>query len=100
MRPSERVAWRAMGVYRRWTVFFSLQILTVLWWIFPSYFPGGQFGWNLLWSDLAVVVEMMVGIAFLNQMYRDGQVIRSELRELRELHEELSNYIKSSVPTL
>ena len=98
MRPSERTAWRAMGIYRRWTVFFLLQILTVLWWSFPQMFPGGQFGWNLAWSDLAVVVEMMVGIAFLNQMFRDGVVIRSELQEIKELHQEIRNYIRGQEP--
>ncbi len=85
MTPGERVTWRVMKVYRRWSVFFVLQGLTILWWSDPRLFPGGLLGWNYVWSDLAIVVEMMVGIAFLNQAMRDGAFIRQELRELHEL---------------
>jgi hypothetical protein len=84
LQPGERVTWLVMSVYRRWSVFFFLQVLTVVWWSVPSLFPGGTFGWNLIWSDLAVVVEMMVGISFLNQSMRDARVIREELAQVRE----------------
>lgn len=86
--PGERITWRIMGIYRRWTVFIMLQVLTVVWLSFPRYFPGGQFGWNLLWSDLAVMVEMIVGIAFMAQSMRDAKVIRAEMVELKEAHTE------------
>lgn len=86
--PGERITWRIMGIYRRWTVFILLQVLTVVWLSFPKYFPGGQFGWNLLWSDLAVMVEMIVGIAFMAQSMRDAKVIRAEMIELKEAHAE------------
>lgn len=79
----ERNTWRVMTLYRRWSVFCALQLLTVLWWTHPSWFPGGLPGWNYVWSDLAVVVEMVVGISFLGQAIRDGAVIRKELAELR-----------------
>lgn len=82
---SERATWAVMRVYRRWTVFFLLQALTVVWWTHPSWFPGGLAGWNYVWSDLAIVVEMMVGIAFLNQMWRDGKIMRRSLGELSEV---------------
>lgn len=84
LSPGERVTWRVMSVYRRWSVFVLLQVLTIVWLSFPRYFPGGQFGWNLLWSDLAVAVEMLVGIAFLNQSMRDARIIRAELKELQD----------------
>lgn len=84
LKPGERVTWSIMGVYRRWSVFLLLQALTVTWWCFPNLFPGGLFGWNVLWSDLAVVVEMLVGIAFLNQSMRDARVIREELKQSHE----------------
>lgn len=80
----ERVSWRVMGAYRRWSVFFLLQALTVIWWVFPHFFPGGLPGWNYLWSDLAVAVEMTVGMAFLNQSLRDASILRAELRELKK----------------
>lgn len=86
--PGERITWRIMGIYRRWTVFILLQVLTIVWLSFPKYFPGGQFGWNLLWSDLAVMVEMIVGIAFMAQSMRDAKVIRAEMVELKEAHAE------------
>jgi hypothetical protein len=86
--PGERITWRIMGIYRRWTVFILLQVLTIVWLSFPKYFPGGQFGWNLLWSDLAVMVEMIVGIAFMAQSMRDAKVIRAEMIELKEAHSE------------
>jgi hypothetical protein len=87
MTPSERMTWRVMKVYRRWSVFLALQILTVIWWTHPGLFPGGLPSWNYVWSDLAIIVEMMVGIAFLNQAMRDGAVLR---QEMRELHEEMA----------
>ncbi len=87
MTPSERVTWRVMKVYRRWSVFLALQLLTLVWWTHPSWFPGGLPSWNYVWSDLAIIVEMMVGIAFLNQAMRDGAVLR---QEMRELHEEMA----------
>lgn len=94
LSPGERVTWFIMGIYRRWSVFFALQVLTVLWLAFPRYFPGGQFGWNLTWSDLAVVVEMMVGISFIGQSLRDARVIRDSLAQSHEtdkvLREELA----------
>jgi hypothetical protein len=73
-----------MNIYRRWSVFLALQALTVAWWLRPGWFPGGIPGWNYVWSDLAIVVEMMVGIAFLNQSMRDAVVIRSELKLIRK----------------
>lgn len=87
LAPGERVTWLVMGIYRRWSVFLALQLLTFAWWTFPAVFPGGLFGWNLAWSDLAIVVEMMVGIAFLNQSMRDARIIRAELAELRSERE-------------
>ena len=89
LRLGERVTWRVMSVYRRWTVFLALQALTVVWWAFPKHFPGGLSGWNYVWSDLAIVVEMMVGIAFLNQSMRDAKIIRRELAEQTEMLDEL-----------
>lgn len=82
--PGERITWRIMGIYRRWLVFIALQVLTIIWWCFPKWFPGGLVGWNLLWSDLAVMVEMIVGIAFMAQSMRDAKVIRAEMLELSE----------------
>jgi membrane protein insertase Oxa1/YidC/SpoIIIJ len=84
----ERITWRIMGVYRKWIVFIMLQVLTLVWWTHPSIFPGGLAGWNYLWSDLAVMVEMIVGIAFMAQSMRDAKVIRSEMKELQEAHAE------------
>jgi len=87
-----------MGVYRRWAVFLSLQALTVCWWTMPAWFPGGLFGWNLVWSDLAIIVEMMVGMAFLNQSLRDAGIIRAELKELKEMHAELMALVERLIP--
>lgn len=84
MAPSERVTWQVMQVYRRWSVFLGLQLLTLLWWTHPEWFPGALPGWNYAWSDLAVVVEMMVGISFLGQAIRDGRVLRKELAVIRD----------------
>lgn len=84
LTPGERVTWRVMGVYRRWSVFAGLQALTLVWWTEPRWFPGGLPAWNYVWSDLAIIVEMMVGIAFFGQSMRDARVIRAELAELRE----------------
>jgi hypothetical protein len=85
LQAGERITWRVMSIYRRWSVFFLLQILTVLWWTHPHLFPGGLVGWNLLWSDLAVIVEMMVGIAFMNQSMRDARIIRDSLADLQQI---------------
>ena len=85
LRLGERVTWRVMSVYRRWSVFLVLQALTLVWWLDPRRFPGGLAGWNYVWSDLAIVVEMMVGIAFLNQSMRDARIIRQELGEQTEM---------------
>jgi hypothetical protein len=95
MRPSERWTWRVMGVYRRWSVFLALQFFTLAWWLRPEWFPGGLAGWNYLWSDLAVAVEMIVGICFLGQTMRDGALLRAELREIKELHQELRDYMRN-----
>lgn len=81
---SERVSWSIMGIYRRWTFFFILQAVTIIWWTNPHLFPGGLAGWNYLWSDLSVVVEMMVGIAFFGQSIRDAKIIRQELGSISE----------------
>jgi len=81
----ERVTWLVMSVYRRWSVFLALQALTVVWWLYPRWFPGGLAGWNYVWSDLAIIVEMMVGIAFLAQSMRDAKIIRTELAEQTEM---------------
>ena len=91
----ERVTWRIMGIYRKWIVFIALQILTVVWWVHPHWFPGGLVGWNLLWSDLAVMVEMIVGIAFMAQSMRDAKVIRAEMKVLQESHDETHEMLKS-----
>jgi hypothetical protein len=85
LQGGERVTWKVMSVYRRWSVFFLLQVLTIVWWTHPFLFPGGLVGWNLLWSDLAVIVEMMVGIAFMNQSMRDAKIIRNSLADLQEI---------------
>lgn len=82
LQPGERITWKVMSIYRRWTVFFVLQLVTIIWWTHPHLLPGGLVGWNLLWSDLAVVVEMMVGIAFMNQSMRDARIIRDSLKNL------------------
>jgi len=91
LSPTERVLWAVTGQYRKLRWFVALQVLTVIWWLFPRHFPGGLPGWNYLWSDLAVVVEQMVGIIFLQQMFRDAVIIRQELQTLRQdtalLHE-------------
>lgn len=84
LTPSERLTWHVIGIYRRWSVFLALQVITFIWWTWPRLFPGGQFGWNLAWSALAVDVEMLVGIAFFGQSIRDARIIRSELRVMRE----------------
>lgn len=89
LAPSERISWAIMGIYRRWSVFFALQALTIVWWTFPGVFPDGIIGWNAVWSDLAIIVEMMVGMAFLNQSMRDARVIRASLKELSEMHAEV-----------
>jgi membrane protein insertase Oxa1/YidC/SpoIIIJ len=89
----ERVTWRIMGIYRKWIVFIALQVLTLVWWTNPHLFPGGLVGWNLLWSDLAVMVEMIVGIAFMAQSMRDAKVIRAELLEIQEQHAETHQLI-------
>jgi membrane protein insertase Oxa1/YidC/SpoIIIJ len=91
----ERITWRIMGVYRKWTVFIALQVLTIVWWTNPHLFPGGLVGWNLLWSDLAVMVEMIVGIAFMAQSMRDAKVIRSEMKELQEAHTETHELLQN-----
>jgi hypothetical protein len=88
LQGGERITWKVMSVYRRWSVFFLLQILTIVWWTHPFLFPGGLVGWNLLWSDLAVIVEMMVGIAFMNQSMRDARIIRDSLGNLKTLVED------------
>lgn len=88
LSAKERAMWRLMGIYRTLWVVGGLQVVTVLWWVFPQWFPGGLFGWNLLWSKLAVDVEMTVGIAVFGQMLRDSVVTRAELRELKAMHEE------------
>lgn len=80
----ERATWLVVSLYRRWSVFFALQVLTVVWWTWPRLFPGGLEGWNVTWSDLAIIVEMMVGIAVFNQGLRDARVIREELSQVRE----------------
>lgn len=85
LAPGERITWHVMGIYRRWSVFIGLQILTLFWWTHPGTFPGGLIGWNLLWSDLAVAVEMLVGIAFLNQSMRDAKIIRNSLKDQEAL---------------
>ncbi len=89
LRLGERVTWLVMSVYRRWSVFLALQALTLVWWTHPRWFPGGLAGWNYVWSDLAIVVEMMVGIAFLAQSMRDAKIIRRELAEQTETLDEL-----------
>jgi hypothetical protein len=93
LSPGEYVTWQVMGIYRRWTVFCLLQALTLTWWTQPQWFPGGLAGWNYLWSDLAVMVEMLVGIAFLGQAMRDAQVLRKELREITAVHAELTRLV-------
>lgn len=96
MGPSERATWAVMKVYRRWSVLIGLQVLTIVWWLFPRHFPGGREGWNLVWSALAVVVEMVVGIAFTGQMVRDGTVIRNELALQTSMMAELKELIEAS----
>jgi len=90
LEPGERVTWRIMGVYRRWTVFILLQLLTIVWWTHAGWFPGGLAGWNYIWSDLAIIVEMMVGIAFLNQSMRDARIIRQSLKDQEQLLAEVA----------
>jgi hypothetical protein len=94
LKFGERVTWLIMGIYRRWTVFLGLQALALSWLLKPSWFPGGRPGWNYLWSDLAIIVEMMVGIAFLSQSMRDARIIRQELAELKEMHAELRQLLE------
>ena len=91
----ERVTWRIMGIYRKWIVFIALQVLTIVWWTNPHLFPGGLVGWNLLWSDLAVMVEMIVGIAFMAQSMRDAKVIRAEMKELQAAHSETHEMLQN-----
>ena len=31
LSPGERVTWKVMGIYRRWSVFIALQIITIFW---------------------------------------------------------------------
>jgi low affinity Fe/Cu permease len=100
LSPSERATWRVMAVYRRWTVFLLLQVLTLVWWTNPKLFPGGLEGWNLLWSDLAVMVEMLVGIAFMNQSLRDARVVRKSLSELVCQHEQTQQLLTNQMAEL
>lgn len=83
LSPGEQLTWHLMRVYRSPVVFLGLQLLTAVWWLFPRIFPGGLPAWNYVWSDLAVVVEMIVGMCFLGQSLRDAVVIRHALEELK-----------------
>jgi len=84
LSPTERVIWVVITQYRRLRWFFALQALTAAWLLWPRVFPGGDNGWMIAWSDLAVIVEQVAGIAIFAQMLRDSLVTRTHLRELRE----------------
>lgn len=70
--PSERAAWHVQSMFRRWSVFAMLQIVTILWlWL------GSRAWWNWVWSALAVDVEFITALALVSLARRDHETINT-----------------------
>lgn len=66
----ERAAWFVQSMFRRWTVFIVLQLITFLWlWL------GNRDWWNWTWSALAVDVEFITALALVSLARRDHETI-------------------------
>lgn len=67
---SERAAWVAQRAFRRWSVFFAINAVALIWLAL-----GGQTWWNYTWSALAVDVEFVTALAVVSLGQRDHQLI-------------------------
>ncbi|MGC8511332.1 MAG: hypothetical protein ACP5PB_10735 [Acidimicrobiales bacterium] len=81
----EHVAWRAQGVFRRWSTMILIQVVCVAWLVLGS--AGARNWWNYTWSDLAIIVENVTMLALFSQTRRDAVVMR-EVRKLVSDHAE------------
>jgi hypothetical protein len=85
---AEQASWKVQGIIRNWYFVAFWSVLSFVWWFKPSWFHDNHsyVHWQLLASYLAVLVELMIGIAMIGQTKRDAQIIRHILKlEKREI---------------
>lgn len=75
----EHMAWRAQGIFRRWSTMIAIQVVAVVALAFGD--ANVRNWWNYTWSDLAIVVENVTMLALFAQTRRDAVVMR-ETREI------------------
>ncbi len=86
----EELSWLAQRVIRRWSVLLAIQIVTVTVLIFGSWTMRDA--WNFGASDLAILIESVVGIALFSQTRRDCVVMRDTRRIVTQMEAALANH--------
>ena len=90
---SEQISWKIQGVIRNWFFVVGWTGLSAVWFITPTTFGDSHsyIHWQLLASQLAVTVELIIGIAMIGQTKRDALIIRHilalEKREIEHLED-------------
>jgi uncharacterized membrane protein len=93
----EQVSWKIQGIIRNWWFVGFWSIGSFVWWIKPAWFRDNHsyIHWQLLASYLAVLVELMIGIAMVGQTKRDAMIIRHilalEKKEIEHLEDLLED---------
>ncbi len=75
----EHMAWKAQGLFRRWSTMALIQVVCVVWLALGD--QNARNWWNYSWSDLAIIVENVTMLALFSQTRRDAVVMR-ETREI------------------
>lgn len=90
----ERISWLVQGAIRRWPVFLAIQAVFGIWLAL-----GAWTALNLAWSDLAVIIEGIVGIAMFSMARRTAHVAR-EVREIAQRQQEHLEAVQVHVETM
>jgi len=88
----EHVAWRAQGIFRRWSTMILIQVVCVAWLALGS--ASARNWWNYSWSDLAIIVENVTMLALFSQTRRDAVVMR-ETREMARRQADILTHLEA-----
>ena len=83
----EELSWLIQGLIRRWPFLILTQLVTALVWILGDALTVTW--WNYVWSDLAIIIESVVGIGMFSLTRRDHvklqQIERLEQTQIETL---------------
>mgnify|MGYP006267166409 CR=1 FL=1 len=94
---SEVISWKIQSIIRNWWFVAFWSVGSFVWWAKPHWFHDNHsyIHWQLVASYLAVIVELMIGLAMIGQTKRDAMIIRHILKLEKQEIEHLEDMIEN-----